>query len=178
MTFKLLTLGALAAALALPLAASAQQSQPPPTQQAQGRTTPSEAKVQHRWMKRLGGLNLSADQQQHIQSLIGQFSQAHPEGSPRDPNAARALREQILSVLTPDQQSQYRQMVAQRRAQQAQRRGQAGQQYQGQYQQPADGQSPDGQPGNGQPGNGQPYNGGPPPNDQQPNEQPQGPPPV
>jgi len=166
MTFKLLTIGALAAALAMPLAASAQQSQPPPQQQAQGRATPTEAKIQHRWMKRLGGLNLSADQQQHIQSLIGQFAQAHPAGSPRDPNAARALRQQIMGVLTPDQQGQYRQELAQRRAQQAQRQGQTGQQYQGQYQQqyaqPSDGQQPN----------------GPPPNGQQPDDQPAGPPPA
>ena len=179
MKFKFLTLGVLTVALAMPLGAAAQQSQPPATQQAQGRTTPSETTIQHRWMKRLGGLNLSSDQQQHIQSLIDQFAQAHPQGSPRDPGAARALRAQIMGVLTSDQQSQYHQQVAARRAQQAQRQGQPGQQYQGQpaqqyqgqyqqqYAQPPSGQGPDDQ-GPNQQG----------PGGQGPNDQPPGPPPA
>jgi hypothetical protein len=137
MKWNPLTIVALAAALASPVAATAQQAQQPPgTQQGQARTTPSEAKITHRWMKRLGNLNLSSDQQQRVQSLINQYSQAHPEGSPRDPSAARALRQQIMGVLSADQQNQYRQQVQAHRQQQASQHGQAGAQtYQGQYQQ-------------------------------------------
>ena len=138
MKWNPLTIAALAAALAAPVAAAAQQAQAPSpgTQQGQARTTPSEAKITHRWMKRLGSLNLSGDQQQRVQSLINQYSQAHPQGSPRDPAAARALRQQIMGVLSADQQSQYRQQVQAHRQQQAAQHGQAGAQtYQGQYQQ-------------------------------------------
>jgi len=137
MKWNPLTIVALAAAIAAPVAVAAQQAQPPPgAQQGQARTTPSQAKITHRWMKRLGTLNLSSDQQQRVQSLINQYSQAHPEGSPRDPSAARALRQQIMGVLSADQQSQYRQQVQAHRQQQAAQHGQAGAQtYQGQYQQ-------------------------------------------
>ena len=58
------------------------------------RRPPAKPRLQHRWMKRFGHLNLSGDQQQHIQSMIDQYSQAHPEGSPRDRDASRELRRQ------------------------------------------------------------------------------------
>lgn len=106
--------GALAVALAMPLGAYAQQSQPQGVRAQH--TTPSQAKLQHRWMKRLGNLNLSSDQQQRIQSMIGQYSQAHPQGSPGDREASRDLRRQILSVLSSDQQNQYREQMRAPRA--------------------------------------------------------------
>jgi hypothetical protein len=102
-----LAAGAFLLALAVPsLGAYAQQSQPQ-DMNAQQRTTPSPANITQRWMKRLGNLNLSGDQQQRIHSMINQYSQAHPQGSPRDRDASRDLRRQIMSVLSSDQQSQY-----------------------------------------------------------------------
>ena len=159
MRIMLLTAGVVAAALALPVAAGAQQAQYPAgqAQQSQGSqgTTPSPSEIQRRVMKRLGHLNLSNDQQQRIQSMINQFSQQHPEGSPRDRAAARELRRQIMGVLTTDQQNQLRQEM-QAHHEQMQQRNQ-------QYQQ---GQSPNqGQPPNQvqPPNEGQPPNQAPPP---------------
>jgi Spy/CpxP family protein refolding chaperone len=154
MKIKLLTAGAFLAALAMPLGVCAQQSQYPyPSSQAPSEAgkTPSGARMQERWARRFGNLNLSGDQQQHIRSLIDQYSQAHPEGSPRDRRATRELRRQIMGVLTDDQQNQYRQAMRARRAQlhREQQPGQ-GQQYQGQ---PNGGPPPD---------QGQPPNQGPP----------------
>ncbi len=68
-------------------------------------------------------LNLSGDQQQRIQSLINQYSQAHPEGSPRDRGASRELRHQIMGVLSDDQRNQYHQEMRARREQTRQRQG-------------------------------------------------------
>lgn len=131
--------GVLAVVLALPLAVSAQQNQPPPPGQTQqGPVTPNESVMQHRWAKRLGGVNLSSQQQQQIQSIVHQYSQAHPEGSPRDPQGARDMRRQIMGVLSPDQQNQYHQQMQQRRAQMRQRR----EQQSGGQQGPPQGQQP------------------------------------
>src|ERR1700735_2759567 len=123
MKINLLAVGALAVALAMPLGVCAQQGQPQGMQGSQ-QATPSQAKIQRRWTKRLSGLNLSGDQQQHIQSLINQYSQSHPEGSPRDPNASRELRRQIMGSLNNDQQNQYHQQMKARREQSQQRRAQ------------------------------------------------------
>ena len=120
-----LAAGAFVVALAVPpLGAYAQQSQPRGVM-AQQSATRSPAQIQRRWIKRLGNLNLSGDQQQRIQSMINVYSQAHPQGSPRDPQASRELRRQIMSVLSSDQQNQYH---AQMRALMQQRRGQTQQQ--------------------------------------------------
>jgi hypothetical protein len=154
-----LAASAFVVALAVPpLGAYAQQSQPQGVT-AQQHTTRSQANLQQRWMKKLGDLNLSGDQQQRIQSMINQYSQAHPEGSPRDPEASRDLRRQIMSVLSSDQKSQYH---AEMRARRQQRGGQTQQgpsgQPQAQYGDPRyqgpQGQGPQGQgppPGQGQP---------------------------
>jgi Spy/CpxP family protein refolding chaperone len=155
-----LMVGVLAAVLALPLAVSAQQTQPPPPPaQAQGPVTPNESVMQHRWAKHLGGLNLSSQQQQQIQSIVHQYSQAHPAGSPRDPQGARDVRRQIMGVLSPDQQNQFHQQMQARRAQMRQRREQMEQS--GGQQGPPPGQQP---PDQGPPPGQQP----PPPPDQQP----------
>jgi Spy/CpxP family protein refolding chaperone len=134
MKLNLLAVGALAAALAMPLGASAQQNQYPQQypQQGQGRAVePSHDRMQHRWQRRLSRLNLSNDQQQRIQSMIDQYSQAHPEGSAVDPNARRELRRQIMGVLSSDQQNQFQQAMRAHRAAMQQRQGQM---QQGQYQ--------------------------------------------
>lgn len=123
MKINLLAVGALAAALAMPLGAYAQQQQYP--QQGQARAVePSHDRMQHRWQRRLSHLNLSNDQQQRIQSMIDQYSQAHPEGSAVDPNARRELRRQIMGTLSSDQQNQYQQEMRARRAAMQQRQGQ------------------------------------------------------
>ena len=190
MKITFLAAGAFAVALAMPLGAYAQQNQPPGAT-AQRTTTPSQAKLQRGWMKRLGSLNLSGDQQQRIQSMINQYSQAHPEGSPRDREAGRNLRRQILSVLNSDQQNQYHQQMRARREQMQQRNGQMQQGSQGgpqdqaapQYQGGPQDQGPQGQgppPDQGPQGQGPPPDQGPqgqgPPPDQGP--QGQGPPPA
>ncbi|PZR56630.1 MAG: hypothetical protein DLM50_07900 [Candidatus Meridianibacter frigidus] len=56
-------------------------------------------------MHLLRELNLSADQTQRIQGRVQQYRAAHPKGSPKDRQAAKALRGQILAVLTPEQQA-------------------------------------------------------------------------
>lgn len=202
MKLNLLAASAFAAALAMPLAASAQQGPP----QGQGPATrasaqmPSEARLQQRWGKRLGRLNLSSDQQQHIQSLIHQYSQSHPEGSPRDRDSVRQLRQQLMGQLTPDQQNQLRQERRAHRAQMRERAQQGGyqqgapdQQYQQQgnpdqqYQQGPPQQYQQGPPQQYQQGppqqyqQGPPdqqYQQGPPPEEQGPPPNEQGPPPA
>jgi hypothetical protein len=188
MKITLVTAGALALAMVAPLSVSAQQA-PPPGYQTQGRAhmTPDEPTMQHRWQKRLGGLNLSGDQQQRISSIIHGFAQAHPAGSPPDRAGNHALKQRIMAVLSPGQVQQYREMMHQRHAMHKQN-GQGGNQPddQGQYQQgppPQYGdprnqqqgppqQGPDGDQGP-PPDQGQ----GPPPDYQGPPDQGQGPPP-
>lgn len=62
-------------------------------------------------MRRFDALNLSADQKARIQTIMQQFRQAHPPGSPRDPQAMASLRDQIKAVLTPQQQQQLEQQM-------------------------------------------------------------------
>jgi Spy/CpxP family protein refolding chaperone len=188
MKINLLTVGALAVALAAPVGASAQQAQPgqqPGASTRHHHTTPSAAKIQHRWMKRFGHMNLSGDQQQRIQSMVEQYSQSHPAGSPIDRNAGKELHRQIMGVLSSDQQNQYQQERQARRAQMQQRHGQGsgqganyqGQEPQQQYQgQPNGGQYPQqqfqGQPNQGAPGQGPPPDQGPPQGQGPPDQQP------
>jgi hypothetical protein len=108
-------------------------------------------------MRRLSGINLSQQQQQAVQSALSTYAAQHPAGSPKDPQATHALRSQIESILTPDQQSQLR---AQMQAMKQQRRAmKSGGQYQGQ---PPQGQYSQGQYPQGQYPQGQ-YPQGPPP---------------
>jgi Spy/CpxP family protein refolding chaperone len=190
MKINLLTVGALAVALAAPVGASAQQAQAgqqPGASTRHHHTTPSAAKIQHRWMKRFGHMNLSGDQQQRIQSMVEQYSQGHPAGSPIDRNASKELHRQIMGVLSSDQQNQYQQERQARRAQMQQRHGQSqgqgqganyqGQEPQQQYQgQPNGGQYPQqqfqGQPNQGPPGQGPPPDQGPPQGQGPPDQQP------
>ncbi len=134
MKINFLSAAAFVAALAMPLGASAQQSQTPGGRGHHATTTPSHTKLTHRWQKKLGSLNLSGDQQQRVQSLIDRYSQDHPEGSPRDRNASRELRNQIMGVMNSDQQNQYRQEMHQRHGQ-GHHRGGSDQNQNGQQQQ-------------------------------------------
>jgi Spy/CpxP family protein refolding chaperone len=84
--------------------------------QASPCVTPTQQKLYDRTMRRFGSLGLSSQQQQQIQSLIAQFSQAHPAGSPLDRDAMRQLRQSTLAVLTPQQRDTLSQETEQRRA--------------------------------------------------------------
>ncbi|MBV9277197.1 MAG: hypothetical protein JOZ97_03075 [Candidatus Eremiobacteraeota bacterium] len=93
-----LSIGGLIVALALPAATLAQ-------------TTPSDqpglgAPQRGGMMRAYDNLNLTPDQRQKIDALITQYRQAHPRGSTPDPNARKALRDQIFAILTPAQQAQ------------------------------------------------------------------------
>lgn len=124
---KIAFVAALLAALTMPIAVSAQATQPP----AAGQTQTHQATYEyHRWTKRLANINLSSSQQQQVQHLLDQFASSHPEGSPRDPAGARALHEQILNVLTPQQQTQYQQEMQADWAKRHQQRTQQQQQQQ------------------------------------------------
>jgi Spy/CpxP family protein refolding chaperone len=131
---KLIALAALAAALSLPVAVSAQQAPPSGYQQAPAgqQATP---KVYRRWSRLLNGVNLSNQQHDQIQGLLDQYAQAHQPGSQHVRGAARQLKEQIFGILTPDQQAQVRQNMQNMRAQHQQRRQQM--QQQGNQQPPA-----------------------------------------
>jgi Spy/CpxP family protein refolding chaperone len=103
----------LLAALALPLGVCAQQSDqpaqtPPQPSASAGR---SNMHIYRRWSKLLSGVNLTDQQHARIQQLLDQYSDAHPPGSPFDRQATRELRDQIFSVLTPDQQTQVKQQA-------------------------------------------------------------------
>ena len=54
----------------------------------------------------LRGVNLSDQQKTQIKQIMDQFRQAHPRGSAPDPQARQQLRQQIMNVLTTDQQAQ------------------------------------------------------------------------
>ena len=60
-------------------------------------------------------LNLTQDQQSKIQTIMQQYRQAHPKGSTPDPNARKAMRDQIDAVLTPQQLDQLKAERAQMR---------------------------------------------------------------
>ena len=87
--------GLLAAGLTVPAVAQEQQA-PPPVTQSHG----------DRMMHRFDNLNLSDAQRSQIQTLMQNYRQAHPKGSAPDPDARKALRQQIEAVLTPDQRAQ------------------------------------------------------------------------
>lgn len=125
---KLFALAALAAALSLPVAVSAQQAPAPPVMQQAPAGTQATPKIYRRWSRLLNGVNLSDQQHTQIQGLLDQYAQTHPAGSQRVRGAARQLRDQIFGILTPSQQSQVQQTMQQMRSQR-QRRSQTQQQY-------------------------------------------------
>ncbi len=92
---SLVLIGALAASLGAPSAALAQQT-PPPAMHA------------GHHMDRFATLGLTPQQRAQIKTLRRQYWKAHPKGSPRDPAGVRALRKQVLGVLTPAQRAQLR----------------------------------------------------------------------
>ncbi|HZZ00961.1 MAG TPA: hypothetical protein VFE36_15480 [Candidatus Baltobacteraceae bacterium] len=127
---KLLALAALAAALSLPVAVSAQQAPAPPVMQQGQAGSQATPKIYRRWSRMLNGINLSSQQHSQIQNLLDQYAQAHPAGSQRVPGAARQLRDQIFGILNSDQQAQVRQNMQTMRAQHQGRHEQTQQQQQ------------------------------------------------
>lgn len=127
---KYLLSAALAAILCLPLAAYAQQSNQTNATPQSGAPARVNGRLYKRWSQFLSGVNLSDQQHTQIQTYLDQFAQAHPVGSPPDRQAAHALRDQIFSLLTPDQQNQVRQEIRNLQAQRRQRRLQQQQQQQ------------------------------------------------
>jgi Spy/CpxP family protein refolding chaperone len=113
----LLLAGALAFGSALPVAGLAQQAP------AQAQSSPAPHHHHHGGgMKRLfRGVNLSDQQKTKIQQIVQQYRTAHPGGSPRDPQALKAMHQQILNVLTPTQQAQVKANEQQIRARHEQR---------------------------------------------------------
>jgi Spy/CpxP family protein refolding chaperone len=134
MKINLLAAGIFAAALAMPIGVYAQQSGAQPTR-SQSQNMPSEGHLQQHWARRMRSLNLSNDQQQRIQSIIHQYSQSHPEGSPRGHGAMRELRRQLMGTLTSDQQNQFRQAHRGKNHRQGQMQGEYQQGAPDQYQQ-------------------------------------------
>ena len=132
---KILRFAAFLAAIAIPVAASAQQASYPGQYPQQGgyqqggpyqqQGTP---RVYAHWMRVLQNVNLSQLQQQQIQGMIQQYISSHPQGSPPDYRGKQELRQQILGVLTPDQQMQVRQQLHAIRVQQLQQELQRAQQ--------------------------------------------------
>ena len=84
--------------------------------QVQPATVPAAgAAARHRhnlMMQAMAGVDLSDQQKAQIQQLMAQYRQAHPAGSPRDRNARKQLHQQILAVLTPAQQAQFKANIA------------------------------------------------------------------
>ena len=117
---KSLLAGLIFSILALTSASSAFAQMPPQAPmcgQNRPRVTPTQQKIYDRMMRRFGALGLSPQQQGQMQSLIGQFSQTHPAGSPLDTEAMHQLHRSILQVLTPQQFDTLRQENEQRRGQ-------------------------------------------------------------
>jgi Spy/CpxP family protein refolding chaperone len=98
---------ALAFAVIVPVATFAQQAQAPagtaaPRGQWQGQG-------HHRgggMMRMMRDLNLSDQQKTQIRQIMQQFRQSH-QGQRPDAQARQQLRDQIMSVLTPQQRTQF-----------------------------------------------------------------------
>ncbi|HET7813941.1 MAG TPA: hypothetical protein VFL13_06170 [Candidatus Baltobacteraceae bacterium] len=70
------------------------------------------------FMHAVHNLGLSAGQRSQIQSLMQQYRQDHPKGSAPDKEARKALRQHVLSVLTPQQREQLKDEMQQMRSEQ------------------------------------------------------------
>jgi hypothetical protein len=105
----LLSICAMAPSVALAQQQPPVQGTPQAPQQQQGpcapraAITPTEQQLYRRMMHRLAPANLTPPQQAQIGTLIAQYSQAHPAGSPLVRPAMRQLRESIMALLTPQQ---------------------------------------------------------------------------
>jgi len=105
--------GAALLALALPLAVAAQTTPAAPTTT----TTAGEHRHHGGGLNRMAlrGITLTDAQKQQMMQLRTAYKTAHPKGSTPDPAARKALRDQMLGILTPDQRTQYDANVKQMR---------------------------------------------------------------
>lgn len=106
--------GAALLALALPLAVAAQT-----TPAAPGTTTTAGEHRHHGGglnRMALRGITLTDAQKQQMMQFRSAYKTAHPKGSTPDPAARKALRDQMLGVLTSDQRTQYDANIKQMRA--------------------------------------------------------------
>ncbi|MEO9263453.1 MAG: hypothetical protein ABI282_05120 [Candidatus Baltobacteraceae bacterium] len=108
---KIVFAGALALAMALPVAAFAQQAPdqavPAASMQPGAPMSGAESHEHHAGMMQLfKGVNLTTQQHAKIRQMMDTFHAAHPEGSPPDATARQALHEEIMGILTPAQQAQ------------------------------------------------------------------------
>jgi Spy/CpxP family protein refolding chaperone len=101
--------GALALAFLFPVASFAQQATPAASPSGQW------GHGHHNGLPGLRGIDLSDQQKAQIKTMTDQYRAAHPDGSPPDPAAHKALEDQVMTVLTPDQQAQYKANVAKMR---------------------------------------------------------------
>ncbi len=106
----ILASGALAIAIGLPIVGCAQQSAGQPSM------TTHVGHAHRGIMHAFRALNLSDRQKTQIKQIVEQFRSTHPRGSAPDPTARKAMRAQVMSVLTPDQQAQFKASMQRRRA--------------------------------------------------------------
>lgn len=115
---------------AVPLAAQAQQTTAPlpPVQSAASAAGTRLGRQQHRrghpWMRSYRQV-LTPGQRAQARALTQQYRQTHPRGSAPDPQGRRALRKQLLGLLSPAQRTQLRSRMQQARAQRRARSQQA-----------------------------------------------------
>lgn len=115
----LLLTGMLLVALGAP--APAQQPPPAPTSGTVTGPNAGHGGMAHGMIRLLFGLDgITPQQHDQLQALVAQFQQSHPAGSPRDPAAMRTLRQQVMQILTPAQQTQLQTEIQQMRAQREQ----------------------------------------------------------
>lgn len=95
--------GAALLALALPLTVAAQTTPAAPA------STTAHSHHSHGGLngRALKGISLTDAQKQQFAQLRTAYTTAHPKGSTPDPTARKALRDQMLNILTPDQRTQY-----------------------------------------------------------------------
>jgi Spy/CpxP family protein refolding chaperone len=112
MTFSRLACGiVLPMLVAAPAIAQTQPPPAPPCGTVQGQPAPHGG-----YVRILRSLNLTADQNQRIQAIIDRYRQIHPPGGARDPDAMRALRQQVMQILTPAQRQRLQAQIQQLRA--------------------------------------------------------------
>jgi len=111
-------IAALALTLALPLVADAQTAPAPAAAAPAGAAAPH-AHARGRYMAALRSLGLTADQQSQIRGFVSATKTANAGADTATRHAnLKALRREILGVLTPDQRTQLRATLKQQRAQQ------------------------------------------------------------
>ena len=107
---------AFAAAVLIPAGTFAQQAQTPAGTAAPQGQWQGGHRHHGGMMRAFRDLNLTDQQKTQIRQMMQQFRQAH-EGQRPDAQAREQLRNQILSVLTPQQRAQYQAKIQQMRRQ-------------------------------------------------------------